>query len=575
MSTVNPNLNLNLNLDVCSKLETLIGAVIDLKASQNNMSRMFESKLDKLRTDLMVSVDSKMRALLDELSIDISHETTDEAQPIDPLFNCPRYRLDRIPGDFISNKLRRLAFVNISDQIERIRKTQENIDVIYSDLCYVIVAEMDEKIPQSISNASKKRFRHNKPYRNDILATVWNKMHTKEKAFLKCIGNRYTKTALRKDYADARDKFDKLLKKKWNVNIEVRKFRTLNQYLEQWRTDFFNLCNGGNREQFDSDHYNQAKVHKILLEQNVNDLLYEPNEYINGNITHEEISDIIMHAENKSACCHDQIPYIDLKNPLIIGALHNLFQWILDTNTIPSIARKSIICPILKDYNTDARDPMNYRGVSLLSCISKLYSAFINKRIVNYLENNDKLVDEQNGFRRNRSLVQFDENRITKQAFNHDFERCRNNWCSDFKDILTKLDIVEYFERKDVIIMSLFENILKEYHNCLWKNDILKKLRTYVKLKANFGIETYVKLNLNKTERSFLTQQRCGVLPLRLETARYNGEQPNELVCKFCNSNSTEDECHLNLHCSLYNDLRESAFNNIFLWKWFTKYDQR
>ena len=38
---------------------------------------------------------------------------------------------------------------------------------------------------------------------------------------------------------------------------------------------------------------------------------------------------------------------------------------------------------------------MNYRGVSLLSCISKL-------RIMNYLENNDILADEQNGFR-NRS----------------------------------------------------------------------------------------------------------------------------------------------------------------------------
>ena len=163
-------------------------------------------------------------------------------------------------------------------------------------------------------------------------------------------------------------------------------------------------------------------------------------------------------------------------------------------------------------------------------------------------------------------LVQFDDNRITKQAFNHDYEKCRNNWCSDFKDILMKLGIVDYFERKDVISMTLFESILKEHYNCLWKNDIVKtpKLRTYVKLKANFGIETYVKLNLNKTERSFLTQLRCGILPLRLETGSYSGEQPNERLCKFCNSNSMEDECHFILHCSLYNDLRESTFNDIF-----------
>ncbi|CAC5383303.1 unnamed protein product [Mytilus coruscus] len=39
------------------------------------MKRMFESKLDKLRTDLMANVDNKVRALRDEISIDINRET--------------------------------------------------------------------------------------------------------------------------------------------------------------------------------------------------------------------------------------------------------------------------------------------------------------------------------------------------------------------------------------------------------------------------------------------------------------------------------------------------------------------
>ena len=45
----------------------------------------------------------------------------------------------------------------------------------------------------------------------------------------------------------------------------------------------------------------------------------------------------------------------------------------------------------------------NYRGISLLSCISKLYSAFLNDRISKFLKHNDLLSDEQNGFRANRS----------------------------------------------------------------------------------------------------------------------------------------------------------------------------
>ena len=56
-----------------------------------------------------------------------------------------------------------------------------------------------------------------------------------------------------------------------------------------------------------------------------------------------------------------------------------------------------------KDPASDRRIPMNYRGISLLSYISKLYSALLDKRLTNYLEENELLSDEQNGFRSGRS----------------------------------------------------------------------------------------------------------------------------------------------------------------------------
>ena len=55
----------------------------------------------------------------------------------------------------------------------------------------------------------------------------------------------------------------------------------------------------------------------------------------------------------------------------------------------------------------DKRLPMNYRRISLLSCISKLYSNLINKRISKYLEDNDILGEEQNGFRKFRSCEDY------------------------------------------------------------------------------------------------------------------------------------------------------------------------
>ncbi|CAG2189828.1 unnamed protein product [Mytilus edulis] len=69
------NQNKNTDPSVSEKLDTIVSAIHDLKSNQEGMKRMFESKLDKLRTDLMANVDNKIRALRDELSVDISMET--------------------------------------------------------------------------------------------------------------------------------------------------------------------------------------------------------------------------------------------------------------------------------------------------------------------------------------------------------------------------------------------------------------------------------------------------------------------------------------------------------------------
>ena len=110
-----------------------------------------------------------------------------------------------------------------------------------------------------------------------------------------------------------------------------------------------------------------------------------------------------MNAKNVKSSGIDNIPYEVLKFPSVIPVLRSLFQLIFDTSIIPSLWGKAIIYPILKDPSSDRRIPMNYRGISLLSCISKLYSALINNRLNKYLEENELLSNEQNGFRSSRS----------------------------------------------------------------------------------------------------------------------------------------------------------------------------
>lgn len=158
--------------------------------------------------------------------------------------------------------------------------------------------------------------------------------------------------------------------------------------LERWRLDFENLYNGGPSNEFDNDQYNIAKANKYTKEINMKEESYQVNEEINYEISFQKISNGVMHAKSKSSYGFDEIPYNVLEFPVVLETLQHLFQHIFDSGTIPSVWRKAIICPILKDPTSDKRLPMNYRGVSLLYCISKLYSSFINKRTMCYLESN-------------------------------------------------------------------------------------------------------------------------------------------------------------------------------------------
>ncbi|CAC5412945.1 unnamed protein product [Mytilus coruscus] len=98
MASSNPQKQANVDSPFSNKLDTLIKVVQDLKIGQEGMKRMFESKLDKLKTDLIASVDNKIKTLRDEISLDLARETnrTDQIintksiqslQPLNPLDN--------------------------------------------------------------------------------------------------------------------------------------------------------------------------------------------------------------------------------------------------------------------------------------------------------------------------------------------------------------------------------------------------------------------------------------------------------------------------------------------------------
>ena len=61
--------------------------------------------------------------------------------------------------------------------------------------------------------------------------------------------------------------------------------------------------------------------------------------------------------------------------------------------------------PVPKGCMKDSSVPLNYRGITLLSCISEIYTSIINKRISGFAETAGIFVEEQSGFRSNRSCL--------------------------------------------------------------------------------------------------------------------------------------------------------------------------
>ena len=75
------------------------------------------------------------------------------------------------------------------------------------------------------------------------------------------------------------------------------------------------------------------------------------------------------------------------------------FNVILDSGKFPSKWKEGIVIPIHK--NGSQVDPNNYRGITLSSCLGKLFCHVLNNRINSELESKSFLKLEQAGFRKN------------------------------------------------------------------------------------------------------------------------------------------------------------------------------
>ena len=126
--------------------------------------------------------------------------------------------------------------------------------------------------------------------------------------------------------------------------------------------------------------------------------------------------------------------------------MKKLFNAILSSGHYPNSWGNGYIVPIYK--KGDSSDPKNYRGITISSCLGKVFSVILNNRIIEYLNENDLLCQEQIGFRK--------------------------NYCTSDHVLMLKT-LIDYYKSKNKKIYSCFVDLSAAFDS-IWHDGLIYKL---------------------------------------------------------------------------------------------------
>jgi endonuclease/exonuclease/phosphatase family metal-dependent hydrolase len=131
----------------------------------------------------------------------------------------------------------------------------------------------------------------------------------------------------------------------------------------------------------------------------------ENNSTLNKEIELDEVVSVIRNLRNGKAAGMDGITSEVLKygGPVLWKCVWFLCRACFRSERIPKDWCDGLICMLYKDG--DKENPLNYRGITLLSVMYKVYASILNIRLMKWSEEQSKLADEQNGFRPHRSCT--------------------------------------------------------------------------------------------------------------------------------------------------------------------------
>ena len=291
--------------------------------------------------------------------------------------------------------------------------TEDGVDNATHQLSNIILAAADASVtrlvPKTRSCVSKKRNRWFNPelykLRREVnrlgaLLRLYPKDAQIRGAYHKHLREyrKRCKTEHRKFKAALIEKLDNL-----SENDPKAYWRLVNELCEKKKVshpidpdNFFKHYQSLNTDQR-SPNCSDSETYRELL--NMEDL---PNfTELDFRITESETRKAILLLKNRKSVGLDLIQNEMIKHGIscLLAPLTKLFNLVLNSGHYPVTWAKGRIISLHK--KGDASDPSNFRGITISSCVGKLFNNILNKRLNSFLENNHLLRDEQIGFRKN------------------------------------------------------------------------------------------------------------------------------------------------------------------------------
>ena len=160
--------------------------------------------------------------------------------------------------------------------------------------------------------------------------------------------------------------------------------------------DSVSLSNNDDSVKFIETHFNSLKKNNILTTSKSGFSFRRVNESEVGVLFEE----LLASSSPGISDLHPKV--LKLIPDKLLPIFTKLFNYCISTYSIPSEWKTAVVTPLYKNKGSRT-DLNNYRGISILAPLSKIFEKLLSQQISEYFESNSLLSNFQHGFRKGHS----------------------------------------------------------------------------------------------------------------------------------------------------------------------------